>query len=141
MDPVNADAAIDVVFDPTRAPGNRVTVSKASIDVIARERGTVTFMLKVRQGPGAEPTPVAGPVPNPSFPSNPIQWVDNATDHNPIDPPSVASVSRSETRLTIEISTSPRTETYSFFIIVQTSDGRFFGTDPTIVTMRPGDGG
>ena len=141
MNPVNTDAAVDVVFDPTRAPGGRVTVSKASIDVIARERGRVTFILKVSRGPGLEPIPVPGPVPEPRFPSNPIQWVDNAASRNPIDPPSVASVSRSVTGITIEIETSAQTRTYSFFIILQTSDGRFFGTDPTIVTMRPGDGG
>ena len=75
------------------------------------------------------------------FPSNPIQWVDG--NLQPIDPPSGAVVSRSgnlttSIRITASEVPSPR---LSFYVIVQTLDGRFFGTDPTIVTMRPGDGG
>lgn len=74
-----------------------------------------------------------------SFPSAPIQWtVKEGQVFRPIEQPSAVTVRRVDaTNAEIEISTQAAVE-YSFFVIVQTPKGKFFGTDPTIVTMRPG---
>lgn len=74
-----------------------------------------------------------------SFPSAPIQWtVREGKVFRPIEQPSTVTVRRVDaTNAEIEISTQEAVE-YSFFVIVQTPNGKFFGTDPTIVTMRPG---
>lgn len=70
------------------------------------------------------------------FPSNPIQWVDDALQ--PIDTPHGVMVQRSNLSTSILITTADAPPKLSFYVIVQTQGGRFFGTDPTIVTMRPG---
>jgi hypothetical protein len=82
-----------------------------------------------------------------SFPSSPIQWTVQepattpgaGTVFRPIPQPAEATVLRNSDRETvIEITNQPQeTREHSFFVIVQTADGKFFGTDPTIVTMRP----
>lgn len=123
----NVDVA--VTFNQASA-AKRVSFStNGPIEFKDIDVGTVTFELNVVVALQAR------------FPSNPIQWVDNSDSHNPIDPPRVAEVRRlGDDRVIVEIGALPGTQTYSFFVIVQTSDGRFFGTDPTIVTMRPGPG-
>jgi hypothetical protein len=72
------------------------------------------------------------------YPSNPIQWVDD--NLQPINPPDGVTIQRDKLNTSITVAV-PAPARLSFYIIVQTTDGKFFGTDPTIVTMRPGDGG
>lgn len=77
-----------------------------------------------------------------SFPSAPVQFV-NTSRLRPINPPRGASVHRldgANVALLIIASQVVAPERLSFYVLVQTPDGEFFGTDPTIVTMRPGDG-
>jgi hypothetical protein len=118
---------VTVTFDSTTAP-RVVTFDPADEISIPTELGLVTFTLKL-QG-----TFVA------RFPSNPIQWVDG--NLMPIDPPRAATVRRlSDVSTTILIVAPPgSTDSFSFYVVVQTQAGRFFGSDPTIVTMRPSDG-
>jgi len=78
-----------------------------------------------------------------SFPSAPIQWTEKVGEvFRAIPEPPEATVRRvSETRAFIDIlNSTTEPQSYSFFVIVQTTAGKFFGTDPTIVTMRPGGG-
>jgi hypothetical protein len=72
------------------------------------------------------------------FPSNPIQWVDQ--NLRPIKPPDGARVIRDDDNNTrVRIAAAPSMDqTFRFYVIVQTTNGQFFGTDPTIVTMPPG---
>jgi hypothetical protein len=146
----NPPAQVTVRFNPLRdVPGDvspralgRVTFDRAKVEFINRAPGKVTFSLdssntalKVR------------------FPSNPIQWVrrigndddmvDAVPDSEllPIDPPPGATVTRVDdntTLVTIKPDLSTKKQKFRFYVIVQTMDGRFFGSDPTIVTMPPG---
>ncbi len=121
---------ITVTFNPA-SPGPRVTFSTneaIQFAITPTESGRVVFHLEV-----ATALQVV-------FPSSPIQWIDNPKAMKPIAPPGVATVDRSDSTVSITIQGSADTTSYSFFVIVQTTDGRFFGSDPTIVTMRPGDG-
>lgn len=87
--------------------------------------GSVTFNLEVKSALQVH------------FPSNPIQWVQEVgSTLVPIDPPPEATVSRSDDSVTVTITAPPNT-TFRFFVIVLSTDGQFFGTDPTIVTMDP----
>jgi len=122
---------ITVTFNPAN-PGPRVTFSTdkdIKFAITSAESGRVVFHLEV-----ATALQVV-------LPSSPIQWINNAEEMKPIAPPGVATVDRSgPTTVAITIQGATETTTYSFFVIVQTTDGRFFGSDPTIITMRPGDG-
>jgi hypothetical protein len=100
------------------------------------EGGRVVFRLR--------PDTVGSPsAPTVGFPSEPIQWTEKVgDDFLPIPNPPGTTVRRvSGTRAFIDIANSTQEpQSYSFFVIVQTTGGKFFGTDPTIVTMRPGGG-
>jgi hypothetical protein len=78
------------------------------------------------------------------FPSHPIQWVQQVGEELlPIAPPSGVTVSRSDESITVTFMANLENmqETFRFYVIVQTleqGNGRFFGSDPTIVTMPPG---
>lgn len=112
---------IDVKFDPTTG----FTFSPSGEIEITTNRGVVIFTLK--ESPAA------------LFPSNPIQWVDD--QKKPIDPPDGATVHRTGLSTTVTITPlRPNHSTIRFYLLVQTSNGEFFGSDPTIVTMRPGGG-
>lgn len=125
MDASVTHRQVYVSLDPT----NSVSFKGPGIDSkghigIPTESGVIAFRLRS--------TTV-------SFPSAPIQWtVKEGQVFRPIEQPSAATVRRVDaTNTEIEISTQEAVE-YSFFVIVQTPNGKFFGTDPTIVTMRPG---
>lgn len=96
---------------------------------IHTELGDITFYLNHAQA-GASP---------PAFPSAPIQWVDE--QERPIDPPRGATVTRSSNVIArIEVVRSQvASGKLRFFVLVQQA-GRFYGTDPTIVTMPSGGG-
>jgi len=144
MEPNNPPVQVTVTFNPVIA-SRRVTFGEnAKVEFDNEAPGTVTFTLDVTTALQVR------------FPSNPIQWVRRidkdaddggpVDDHNllPIDPPRGATVSRiDDNTTTVTIASDPNIEkqTFRFYVIVQTMDGRFFGSDPTIVTMRPGDGG
>jgi hypothetical protein len=119
--------SVTVTFDSTTTPRN-VTFSPDRQIEIATANGLVTYTLEQKGRFEAR------------FPSNPIQWVDG--DRVPIDPPSEATVRRlSDVSTTVQITAPPGiTQEFRFYVIVQTQSGRFFGSDPTIVTMRPGGG-
>jgi len=77
-----------------------------------------------------------------TFPSAPIQFV-NTSRLRPINPPRGATVHRldgAKATLLIIASQVVAPERLSFYVLVQTPDGEFFGTDPTIVTMPPING-
>lgn len=120
---------VTVTFDSTTAP-RQVTFTPNSPLGIPTELGRVTFNLEVRGNFEAR------------FPSNPIQWVDSGT-LKPIDPPPAATVTRvNDVSASVLIRAKPgEVESFSFYVIVQTQAGRFFGSDPTIVTMLPPGGG
>jgi hypothetical protein len=119
-------ARVTVTFEPASAE-KRVTFSTEKNIEFTTETGTVTFNLAVKTALEVR------------FPSNPIQWVEEVGKDvfRPIDPPSAATVSRKDDLATIEITAPPGVTTFRFYVIVQSADGRFFGSDPTIVTMRP----
>lgn len=117
---------VTVNFDSTTNPNReRVSFSSDGRIEITTERGEVTYTLQ-QAGSRAR------------FPSNPIQWV--ANNLMPIAPPPEVTVHRlDDYNVTVEITAAPGTQEFRFYVIVQTVAGRFFGSDPTIVTMRPGD--
>lgn len=117
-----------VSFDGTAADG------LLEIEVLT-EIGGIVFYLDHRdyQNHSQAGTSV------PAFPSAPIQWVD--AQHLPINPPPGATATRSSNVIAkIEVVRSQvvRGE-LRFYVLVQ-QDGRFYGTDPTIVTMPSGGG-
>jgi hypothetical protein len=80
------------------------------------------------------------PPPGVIFPAAPVQFV-NTTRLRPINPPRGATVHRldgANAALLIVSSQVVSPERLSFYVLVQTVEGEFFGTDPTIVTMPPG---
>jgi hypothetical protein len=123
---------VTVKFNDASAP-RRITFEPDEDIVFGADSGKVTFTLKVETALRVV------------FPSNPIQWVqegDPPGDLTPIDPPMEAKVSRMDFSVTVEITLKPETEKkeFRFYVIVQTpdaEDGRFFGSDPTIIIMRP----
>jgi hypothetical protein len=119
-------ARVTATFNPADA-AKRVTFSTDKDIEFKTEIGTVTFKLEVKTALEVR------------FPSNPIQWVEEVGKgvFRPVDPPSAAAVSRSDDLATVKITAPPGDTTFRFFVIVQSADGRFFGSDPTIVTMRP----
>jgi hypothetical protein len=119
-------AQITTTFNPADAE-KRVSFSTDKDIEFTTEIGTVTFKLEVKTALEVR------------FPSNPIQWVEEVDKgvFRPVDPPSAATVSRSDNLATVKITAPPGDTTFRFFVIVQSADGRFFGSDPTIVTMHP----
>jgi hypothetical protein len=130
----NPPVTVTATFNPAMAP-ERVTFDKKDIDFANGAPGKVTFKLAVETKMQVR------------FASNPIQWVrkidetgpDSDENLRPINPPSEATVSRMDDGTTmITIAPDPgNTLTLRFFVIVQTMQGRFVGSDPTIVTMPP----
>ncbi|HEV7508607.1 MAG TPA: hypothetical protein VGS07_27255 [Thermoanaerobaculia bacterium] len=117
---------VTVTFDSTTTP-RKVTFTPDSPLGISTPRGLVTFNLELKGNFEAR------------FPSNPIQWVNES--RQPMDPPSGVSIVRNDTSTSITIEAGQAPEKLSFYVIVQTQAGRFFGSDPTIVTMLPPGGG
>ena|ERR1044071_1469795 len=86
----------------------------------------------------------------PFFPSAPIQWTrrgqvplpQGGTFFRPLPQPPEATVDRRGDKETvIEVTNQPQEHReFAFFVLLQTPDGKFYGTDPTIVTMRPEGG-
>ncbi|HYG63286.1 MAG TPA: hypothetical protein VEL74_11945 [Thermoanaerobaculia bacterium] len=117
---------------------NRVSFSGSGISqdgriLIPTESGLIVLRLKTSRV---------------RFPSFPIQWTiqqsaappATGTEFAPIAQPSEATVIRKSDRESdIRIVSPEGTREFSFFVLVETPDGKFFGTDPTIVTMRPPD--
>lgn len=141
MEPSNPVVPIiKVIFNPlsevavpdgaSRASGRVTFDSDAGITFNAVE-GTVLYTLEVNTALKVR------------FPSNPIQWVQQiGTELLPINPPDGTTVSRRDDRITVTFMAkegAPAT-TFRFYVIVQTiegENGRFFGSDPTIIIMRP----
>lgn len=121
-----------VTFDPLAK--EKVSFSGPHVDAEARIRipsglGFVVFQLvEVNVPPGTA-----------FFPSSPVQWIDEK--RRPLLPPPVFTVHRlSDTNTTVQvINMTLDTREHPFFLIVQTAGGEFFGADPTVVTLRPGD--
>lgn len=130
MDPNIPNVDVTVTFNPVSAP-KRVSFDKNDQVVFHPPSGKVTFKLKVDTALRVV------------FPSNPIQWVrQSGGDLLPIQQPSEAAVSRVNDFNTEVTITSSTPGDFRFYVIVQTpdsTDGRFFGSDPTIVIMRPGE--
>ncbi|HKH43846.1 MAG TPA: hypothetical protein VKM72_04200 [Thermoanaerobaculia bacterium] len=147
MEPVNLSPVVQVTatFNPASAEQRLTFSTDAPID-FSTARGTVTITLDVQ---------TVLPV---RFPSNPIQWVRKDgvdPDGNdilvPIAPPEAAMVSRNrDDSVTVTVTRPPgspgESTTFRFYVVVQSflrdgrADGRFFGSDPTIVTMHPEGG-
>lgn len=129
---------IKVTFNPLRdvPPGTfprasgRVTFDSNEAITFRSTEGTVKYTLEVNTALQVV------------FPSNPIQWVEKVGGElTPIDPPDGAMVSRSNNGITVKFTANqgPAT-TFRYYVIVQTlegENGRFFGSDPTIVIMHP----
>lgn len=126
METDNPSVTVVARFNPASAE-QRITFSMSNIDFRNRASGTVIFTLNVKT------------VLEVRFPSNPIQWVD--TNLLPINPPPGATVTRVDDNNTmVMVEPDPNIkekQKFRFYVIVQSTDGRFFGTDPTIVTMPP----
>jgi predicted exporter len=125
---------VQVTFDSTNTP-KQVTFSQDRLKFDSTT-GTVTFNLMSSASTALQAR----------FPSNPIQWVskidenlgDVNTNLQPIDQPDGTMVSRTDNTATVTITVAPQGKTkFRFYVIVQTTNGAFFGTDPTIVTMPP----
>ncbi len=119
---------VTVTFDSTTAP-RKVTFTPDSALNVPTARGRVTFNLAVQGNFEArlpiEPHPVGRQRHSQADRSAPAATVTRVND-----------VSTS-----VLIEAKPGVvESFSFYVIVQTQAGRFFGSDPTIVTMRPGGG-
>jgi hypothetical protein len=126
-----AQREVTVTFD---ASANRVVFggtgydsANGQIDISSSDLGLITFQL---DNSGV------------FFPSNPVQWVDDK--FQPIDPPAGATVMRrNNLAFTILVVRSqvPAAQ-LQFYVVVYFLGvrGRFFGTDPTIVTMSSSGG-
>lgn len=128
MDPNIPNVDVTVTFNPANAP-KRVSFDMNEQIVFHPPSGKVTFKLQVNTALRVV------------FPSNPIQWVrQSGGDLLPIQQPSEATVNRVDDFSTEVTITSSVQGDFRFYVIVQTpdsADGRFFGSDPTIVIMRP----
>jgi hypothetical protein len=121
------EQTVTVMADPAQSKVTFIPDGPIEFAIPQEQRGRVIFNLQFPTGSATV-----------NFPSDPIQWVDDPNDKHPIDPPSVATVTRlNDSSSSIEIKSLKATKSYYFFVIVQTTDGKFFGSDPTIVTMRP----
>ena len=69
------------------------------------------------------------------FPSNPIQWVNR--EKHPIGQPPGTTVTRTLGTASVSVDGAQAPRRLSFFLIIQTTDGKFFGSDPTIINMSP----
>jgi hypothetical protein len=114
---------VTVNFDASQ----QFTFSPAGQVLISTELGKVTYILM--------PRPLTA-----RFRSNPVEWVNNETERIPIDQPNGTLVNRAPGRTSISIDTAKAPDTLVFYLFVETRDGQSFGSDPTIVTMRPGGG-
>jgi hypothetical protein len=131
METALAQRAVAVSFDAnTNAvafAGSDYDKSNGRIDISASEIGLITFQLQT-----------AGVV----FPSNPVQWVD--AQFQPVDPPAGATVTRTDNASfnILVVRSQVRAAELHFYVLVYFRGvrGRFFGTDPTIVTMSSGGG-
>jgi hypothetical protein len=120
-------SAITVTFD-----ANTKTVSFGGAGF---DNGQIALLADV----GLLTLELVNPPQGVTFPSAPIQFV-NTSRLRPINPPRGASVHRldgARVALLIVASQVVAPERLSFYVLVQTGDGEFFGTDPTIVTMPP----
>jgi hypothetical protein len=125
---------VQVTFDSTNTP-KQVTFSQDRLKFDSTT-GTVTFNLMNSASTALQAR----------FPSNPIQWVskideslgDVNTNLQPINQPDGTMVSRTDNTAMVTITAAPQgTTKFRFYVIVQTTNGNFFGTDPTIITMPP----
>jgi len=130
---------IKVIFNPLRdvpedtvpRASGRVTFDSDDEITFRSVEGTVIYTLEVNTALKVR------------FPSNPIQWVQLVgTELLPINPPDGTMVSRSDDRITVTFTAQEGVTptTFRFYVIVQTiegENGRFFGSDPTIIIMRP----
>jgi hypothetical protein len=73
------------------------------------------------------------------FSRDPVQFRDD--QKQPIAQPNGTSFTRTAKQVTVTVNTEEAPEKICFSLIVQTSDGVSFDSDPTIVTMLPPGGG
>ena len=126
MDATTTRHAVTVTFNRDASP--KFTFDPAGESRISTAFGVVTYLLT--------PKPLTV-----RFPSNPVQWIDNETNRRPIDQPKGTEVTRAPGRAAVRIDTAQAPDKLVFFLLVETEDGNFFGSDPTIVTMLPPGGG